>query len=65
MTNKLCPVLVIMMVISILQEPPFWKMDNHEKLEACEKKKYDGNMLFKAGKFWRASKKYEKEIYLQ
>uniref|UniRef100_A0A2K1X9Y4 Rotamase n=1 Tax=Populus trichocarpa TaxID=3694 RepID=A0A2K1X9Y4_POPTR len=30
------------------------------KLEASERKKLDGNVLFKAGKFWRASKKYEK-----
>lgn len=51
-----------MIAFSTLQEQPFWNMDNHEKLEACERKKQDGNMLFKAGKFWRASKKYEKEI---
>ena len=32
--------------------------NNHSgKLEACERKKLDGNVLFKAGKFWRASKK--------
>jgi len=30
------------------------------KLEASERKKLDGNVLFKAGKFWQASKKYEK-----
>lgn len=54
-----------MIVLSTLQERPFWKMENHEKLEACERKKHDGNMLFKAGKFWHASKKYEKEIYLE
>ncbi|KAH9738761.1 peptidyl-prolyl cis-trans isomerase FKBP65 [Citrus sinensis] len=41
-------------------EKPFWKMDTHEKIEACERKKHDGNLLFRAGKYWRASKKYEK-----
>ena len=35
-------------------------MDTREKFEASERKKLDGNVLFKAGKFWRASKKYEK-----
>lgn len=43
-----------------MQEKPFWKMDTHEKIEACESKKHDGNLLFRAGKYWRASKKYEK-----
>ncbi|GAV86992.1 LOW QUALITY PROTEIN: TPR_11 domain-containing protein [Cephalotus follicularis] len=38
-------------------------MDTHEKLEACERKKNDGNVLFKAGKFLRACKKYEKASY--
>lgn len=52
-------------LIDFTKERPFWKMENHEKLEACERKKHDGNMLFKAGKFWHASKKYEKEIYLE
>lgn len=35
-------------------------MESKEKIEACEMKKHDGNLLFRAGKFWRASKKYEK-----
>lgn len=35
-------------------------MNNQEKLEAAGKKKEDGNMLFKAGKYHRASKRYEK-----
>lgn len=38
-------------------------MDTHEKIEACERKKGDGNFLFKAGKFWRASEKYDKVRY--
>ena len=52
---------LVLMNLSCVQEKPFWKMDTKEKIEACERKKNDGNVLFKAGKFWRASKKYEKE----
>jgi FK506-binding protein 4/5 len=42
-------------------------MDTQEKLEACEQKKHDGNLLFKAQNFSRASKKYEKvcDCYLK
>ena len=35
-------------------------MDTTEKIEAARKKKEDGNALFKAGKYLRASKKYDK-----
>lgn len=38
-------------------------MDTCEKMEACERKKHNGNVLFKDGKYWRASKKYEKESH--
>lgn len=38
----------------------FWRMNTEEKLEACERKKIDGNALFRAGKVNDASKKYEK-----
>ena len=37
-------------------------MDTAEKIEAAGKKKEDGNALFKAGKYLRASKKYDKAI---
>nr|XP_024922496.2 70 kDa peptidyl-prolyl isomerase-like isoform X1 [Ziziphus jujuba var. spinosa] len=47
-------------LIDFTKEKPYWKMDTHEKMEACERKKHNGNLLFKAGKYWRASKKYEK-----
>ncbi|XP_044505306.1 70 kDa peptidyl-prolyl isomerase-like [Mangifera indica] len=47
-------------LIDFTKEKPFWKMESKEKIEACERKKHDGNLLFRAGKFWRASKKYEK-----
>lgn len=35
-------------------------MNNEEKIEAAGKKKEEGNALFKAGKYARASKRYEK-----
>ncbi|XP_031281283.1 70 kDa peptidyl-prolyl isomerase-like [Pistacia vera] len=47
-------------LIDFTKDKPFWKMDTQEKIEACERKKHDGNLLFRAGKYWRASKKYEK-----
>lgn len=35
-------------------------MNTPEKIEAAAKKKEEGNVLFKAGKYERASKRYEK-----
>lgn len=35
-------------------------MNTEEKIEAAGKKKEEGNVLFKAGKYERASKRYEK-----
>jgi len=37
-------------------------MSTPEKIEAAGKKKEEGNALFKAGKYARASKRYEKVI---
>lgn len=34
-------------------------MNTEEKIEAASRKKEEGNALFKAGKYARASKKYE------
>ncbi|KAI3446548.1 hypothetical protein Pfo_003213 [Paulownia fortunei] len=51
-------------LIDFIKEKPFWKMDAQERITACETKKHDGNILFKAGKFQLASKKYEKECDL-
>ncbi|KAL5546788.1 hypothetical protein UlMin_006475 [Ulmus minor] len=47
-------------LLEFSKEKPYWKMDMLEKMEACERNKHDGNVLFKAGKFWQASRKYEK-----
>ncbi|KAK3405356.1 hypothetical protein EUGRSUZ_K01672 [Eucalyptus grandis] len=53
-------------LIDFTKDKPLWKMNACEKLEACESTKNDGNSLFKTGKFWCASKKYEKaEKYVQ
>lgn len=38
-------------------------MNTEEKIEAAGKKKEEGNALFKAGKYARASKRYEKVNY--
>lgn len=35
-------------------------MNNHERIEAAGKKKEEGNLLFKSGKYQRAAKKYDK-----
>ncbi|KAJ0100484.1 hypothetical protein Patl1_21094 [Pistacia atlantica] len=39
-------------LIDFTKDKPFWKMDTQEKIEACERKKHDGNLLFRAGKYW-------------
>ncbi|KAL5154718.1 Peptidyl-prolyl cis-trans isomerase FKBP65 [Glycine soja] len=49
-------------LVDFVKEEPFWKMDTQEKIEVCERKKHDGNLLFKAENFRRASKKYEKAV---
>ncbi|KAH6765817.1 rotamase FKBP 1 [Perilla frutescens var. hirtella] len=47
-------------LVSFDKERESWDMNNEEKIEAAGKKKEEGNMLFKAGKHARASKRYEK-----
>lgn len=37
-------------------------MNTQEKIEAAGKKKEEGNVLFKAGKYARASRRYEKVL---
>ncbi|MCE2056092.1 hypothetical protein HAX54_044032 [Datura stramonium] len=48
-------------LVDFNKEKPFWKMDTKEKIEACDKIKNEGNVLFKDGKFQSASRKYDKE----
>ncbi|KAL0460443.1 UNVERIFIED_CONTAM: Peptidyl-prolyl cis-trans isomerase FKBP65 [Sesamum latifolium] len=47
-------------LVSFVKEKESWDMDTTEKIEAAGKKKEEGNVLFKAGKYIRASKRYEK-----
>lgn len=42
------------------QEKETWELEIPEKLEVAAKRKEEGNLLFKAGKYARASRKYEK-----
>uniref|UniRef100_A0A2N9GRS1 peptidylprolyl isomerase n=1 Tax=Fagus sylvatica TaxID=28930 RepID=A0A2N9GRS1_FAGSY len=44
------------------KEKESWDMNTQEKIEAAGKKKEEGNALFKAGKYERASKRYEKAV---
>ncbi|KAG8371693.1 hypothetical protein BUALT_Bualt13G0114800 [Buddleja alternifolia] len=47
-------------LVSFDKEKESWDMNTEEKIEAAGKKKEEGNALFKAGKYVRASKRYEK-----
>lgn len=51
---------VLMLSSLLMQEKESWDMNTQEKIEAAGKKKEEGNMLFKAGKYARASKRYER-----
>ncbi|KAL7177089.1 hypothetical protein ACSBR2_030422 [Camellia fascicularis] len=48
--------------VSFVKEKESWEMSTQEKVEAAGKKKEEGNALFKAGKYERASKRYEKAV---
>ncbi|CAL5424860.1 unnamed protein product [Camellia sinensis] len=47
-------------LVSFVKEKESWDMNTQEKIEAAGKKKEEGNALFKAGKYAKASKRYEK-----
>lgn len=47
-------------LVSYEKEKESWDMNTQEKIEAAGKKKEEGNVLFKAGKYERASKRYDK-----
>ncbi|KAI3514522.1 hypothetical protein L1887_12991 [Cichorium endivia] len=49
-------------LVSFVKDKESWDMNTQEKIEAAGKKKEEGNMLFKAGKYLRASKRYEKAV---
>ncbi|XP_078432419.1 70 kDa peptidyl-prolyl isomerase-like [Wolffia australiana] len=47
-------------LVSFVKEKESWDLNTAEKIEAAGKKKEEGNVFFKQGKFLRASKRYEK-----
>ncbi|KAE8668763.1 Peptidyl-prolyl cis-trans isomerase FKBP65 [Hibiscus syriacus] len=49
-------------MVSFVKDKESWDMNTPEKIEAAGKKKEEGNVLFKAGKYVRASKRYEKAV---
>lgn len=49
-------------MVSFVKEKESWDMNTQEKIEAAGKKKEEGNVLFKACKYARASKRYEKAV---
>lgn len=55
--------LFLVFVISFSsQEKESWDMSTEEKIEDAGKKKEEGNVFFKAGKYERASKRYGKVL---
>ncbi|GMJ08993.1 rotamase FKBP 1, FK506 BINDING PROTEIN 62 [Hibiscus trionum] len=49
-------------MVSFIRDKESWNLNTAEKIEAAGKKKEEGNVLFKAGKYVRASKRYEKAV---
>jgi len=49
-------------LVSFIKEKESWDMNTQERIEAAGKKKEEGNVLFKAGKYARASKRYERGV---
>ncbi|CAN1269315.1 Peptidyl-prolyl cis-trans isomerase FKBP65 [Linum perenne] len=49
-------------LVSFVKEKESWDMNTQEKIEAAGKKKEEGNVQFKAGKYIKASKRYEKAV---
>ncbi|XP_016455639.1 peptidyl-prolyl cis-trans isomerase FKBP62 isoform X2 [Nicotiana tabacum] len=39
-----------------------WEMNKHERIQVAQRKKEEGNLLFKNGKYQRAMTKYEKAV---
>ncbi|XP_068318374.1 70 kDa peptidyl-prolyl isomerase-like [Pyrus communis] len=51
-------------LVSFVKDKESWDMNTQEKIDTAGKKKEEGNVLFKAGKYERASKRYEKAVRL-
>lgn len=49
-------------LVSFVKDKESWDMNTEEKIEAAGKKKEEGNVIFRAGKYAKASKRYEKAV---
>ncbi|XP_030467348.1 peptidyl-prolyl cis-trans isomerase FKBP62-like [Syzygium oleosum] len=49
-------------LLSFVKEKESWEMNNQEKIDTAARKKEEGNASFKAGKYERASRRYEKAV---
>ncbi|XP_073279860.1 70 kDa peptidyl-prolyl isomerase-like [Primulina huaijiensis] len=49
-------------MVSFVNEKESWELSKEEKIPAAGKKKEEGNRWFRAGKYKRASKRYEKAV---
>ncbi|XWS24094.1 hypothetical protein CRYUN_Cryun28dG0071400 [Craigia yunnanensis] len=49
-------------MLDFIKEKAPWELNRREKIDASEKKKEEGNILFKSGKYQRAGKKYDKAV---
>ncbi|KAL6995332.1 peptidylprolyl isomerase, partial [Sarracenia purpurea var. burkii] len=47
-------------MLDFVKEKAPWQMTSQERIKAAERKKEEGNLLFKNGKYQRAGKKYDK-----
>lgn len=47
-------------MLDFIKEKAPWEMNNQEKIEAASRKKEEGSLLFKSGKYQKAGKKYDK-----
>ncbi|RVX22417.1 Peptidyl-prolyl cis-trans isomerase FKBP65 [Vitis vinifera] len=47
-------------MLDFVKEKAPWEMSDQEKIETAGRKKEEGNLLFKSGKYQRARKKYDK-----
>ncbi|KAK4268220.1 hypothetical protein QN277_024906 [Acacia crassicarpa] len=47
-------------LVSFVKEKESWDMNTQEKIEGAVKKKEEGNVWFKSGKYAKASKRYDK-----
>ncbi|OMO50931.1 hypothetical protein CCACVL1_30112 [Corchorus capsularis] len=49
-------------MLDFIKEKAPWELNSQEKIAAAVKKKEEGNVLFKGGKYQRAGKKYDKAV---